>query len=220
MPALKSYSGKVDIFRNLSPATLEQIDHIKIEKRYSKNEVINREGEPARHIWFVKTGRIRSVRHLSKGQELTLTTIGPNIMFGACCAFSEGRYHCDHLADVDSVVARIPVENLKAILRFNPEASISLIENLSSRLHLARRMQTIDHENVEKRILYSLLLLKNDFGGVLQVTKRQIAEMAGTSIETCIRHMKVLEQQGMIASSRGRITVHHLDETLESQQTY
>ena len=200
----------VDIFRNLSPEALEQIARLKIERRYAKNEVITREGEAAHDIWVVKIGRIRSVRYLSKGYELILTTIGPKIMFGACCSYSEGKYHCDHVADVETVMMRIPAEDLKALMFSHPEIAFSMIENLSSRLHIARRMQTVDHENLEKRILHVLLLLRNEFGDNIPITRREIAEMAGTSVESCIRQMKKFERQKMIQSTRGKIILRNL----------
>ena len=212
MSSLKKCCLKyTDIFKNLPQPTLEQIDHIKVEKSYKKNEIIYREGEPAHYVWFVKTGRVRSVRHLSNGQVLTLVTLGPKVMFGICCGFSEGTYHCDYLADVDSVLIRIPVDTLKAVMRFNPEIAINLIENLSCRLHLVSRLQTVNHENVKSRLLYILQILKQEFGTILQITKRQIAEMAGTTLETCVRHMKTFEQNGMIASKRGKIIVLDLE---------
>jgi CRP-like cAMP-binding protein len=205
-----AYLKNVDIFKNLTAEALEQIARIKTERKYAKNELITREGEVARDIWFVKSGRIRSVRYLSKGYELILTTIGPRIMFGACCSFSEGKYHCDHVADVESVMVRIPAEDLKALMWAHPEIAFSMIENLSSRLHLARRMQTVDHENLEKRLLHVLLLLRNEFGDTIPITRREIAEMAGTSVESCIRQMKKFERQKMIQSSRGKIVLKNL----------
>ncbi len=208
----KNYLNSVDVFKNLSPEVLQHLDNFKIEKRYEKNEVLNLEGELAGDVWFVRMGRVRSVRHLSNGQDLILTTIGPNILFGVCCSFSEAKYHCDHVADIDSVVVRVAVENLKDIMSRHNELALSIIENLSSRLHMARRVQTMDHEKVEKRLMYTLRNLKAEVGDTIHLTKRELAEMAGTTVETCIRQMSIFEKKGLITTSRGLISVRNLGE--------
>jgi len=60
---------------------------------------------------------------------------------------------------------------------------------------------------VEKRILHVLVNLVSEFGNTIPLTRREIAEMAGTTVETSIRTFSRLEEEGLVSTSRGRIMV-------------
>jgi len=204
------YLRKVDLFKNLSDLILDQIAQAKIEKQYPKNTRFISEGEPAQFIWFVKTGHIRRTKQLSEGHLLALTTIGPGVAFGACCCFSEGKYHCDAVTEVESVLVKVPLAEMKELMRKYPAISVNMVENLASRLHLARDMQTFDHESLEKRLHHILVLLKNEYGNVIPITRRELADLAGTTIESTIRYVKIFERRKMLQTTRGKINVQNL----------
>jgi CRP-like cAMP-binding protein len=68
-------------------------------------------------------------------------------------------------------------------------------------------MQTFEQESVEKRILHVLADMVLEFGNTIPLTRREIAEMAGTTVETSIRTFSKLEGEGLVSTSRGRIFV-------------
>ncbi len=62
-------------------------------------------------------------------------------------------------------------------------------------------------ERVEQRIAGILVMLSSKFGPELPFTRQEIADMAGTTIETTIRVMTRFKENSIIKSARGRITV-------------
>jgi CRP/FNR family transcriptional regulator len=78
-------------------------------------------------------------------------------------------------------------------------------------------MQTFDQESVEKRILHILVNLVAEFGNTIPLTRREIAEMTGTTVETCIRTFSNLEKEGLVSSARGKITVKSVQDLIDQQ---
>ncbi len=98
-----------------------------------------------------------------------------------------------------------------------PEMSKAVVTQLSKRLRQAKDMQVFDQESVEKRILHILVNLVTEFGNTIPLTRREIAEMTGTTVETCIRTFSELEREGLVSSSRGKITVKSVQDLIKRQ---
>jgi CRP/FNR family transcriptional regulator len=79
-------------------------------------------------------------------------------------------------------------------------------------------MQTFDQESVEKRTLHVLLSLVEEFGNTIPLTRKEIAEMVGTTVETSIRTFSRLEEEGLVSTSRGRIVIKDVKELEERME--
>jgi CRP/FNR family transcriptional regulator, nitrogen oxide reductase regulator len=207
LPKPVSFLGTIDIFQKLPPAELVLLESKMTVKKYKKNEPIFLEGDPAKSIWFVKEGRVKAVKHLPQGRDLTVCTMGKSNMFGTCCCFSAESYPCNSVAESDTTVVSVPMAEFTAWMAKYPEISKGLVSHLSKRLRQSKDMQSFDQESVEKRILHVLTNLVSEFGAAIPLTRKEIAEMAGTTVETCIRTFRVLEEEGLVETARGLITI-------------
>jgi CRP-like cAMP-binding protein len=63
------------------------------------------------------------------------------------------------------------------------------------------------HDSVERRIAQTLLALRNKFGDTIPLTRREIAELAVTTLETAIRTIVQFQQAGWVRSSRSKIEI-------------
>ena len=67
------------------------------------------------------------------------------------------------------------------------------------------------YDPVERRLAQALLRLSKKFGATIPLTKHELAELANTTVETTIRILSQLKQQGVVASSRGSTTIKKAD---------
>jgi CRP-like cAMP-binding protein len=203
----KSFLAASELFKKLSPAALAEIERHAVEKHYKRNDSIFFEGDPAQSVWFVKSGYVKAVNHGSSGQCQTLCMTGVNGMFGSCCAFGQGQYPCHSVAVTDAVVVSVPMTDFMNLLSKYSEIGSALVRSLSERLRRSKDDQTFEKEPVEVRVLHILVNLVEQFGKTIPLTRREIAEMAGTTVETSIRTFLHLEKEGLVSTSRGKITV-------------
>jgi CRP/FNR family transcriptional regulator len=141
--------------------------------------------------------------------------VGANNMFGTCCCFGGGSYPCHTMAETETTVVSLPMQDFLNLMEKNPDVSKAVVAQLSKRLRQAKDMQTFDQESVEKRILHILVSLVSEFGNTIPLTRREIAEMTGTTVETCIRTFSSLEKDGYVSSARGKITVKSVQDLAE-----
>ncbi len=214
----KSFLSTLEIFKGLPASQAAEIEKTMVEKKYAKGDSIFLEGDPAEFVWFVKEGYVKAVIHSSNGRDQTLCMIGANNMFGTCCCFGGGKHPCNTVAETETTVAAYPMQDFLVLLGKYPEMSKAIVNHLSERLRQSKDMQSFEQETVEKRILHVLVNLVSEFGNTIPLTRREIAEMAGTTVETCIRTFSALEKEGLVSSARGRITVKSVQGLADRQE--
>jgi CRP/FNR family transcriptional regulator len=212
--ATKSFISTLDIFKKVPAVQLLEIEKKMIERRYARGESLFLEGDPAENVWFVKEGHVKAVIHTSGGKDLTLCMVGANSLFGTCCCFGGGQYPCHTVAETEVTVVSYPMQDFLGLMEKYPEMSKMVILQLSQRLRQSKDMQTFDKESVERRILHILVNLVSEFGNTIPLTRREIAEMTGTTVETCIRTFSILEKDGLVSSARGKITVKNIQDLI------
>jgi CRP-like cAMP-binding protein len=102
------------------------------------------------------------------------------------------------------------------LVQNNPTLAWSLIEELGRRLQSAHEtIRSLAVEKVEQRIARLLLRLAAAAGEKrgdavvinVRVTRQEIADMVGTTVETAIRVMSKLRRLGLVDSKRGLIRI-------------
>lgn len=214
--APKSFLGTIEIFKDVPEEALREIEKRMVEKKYVKQDSITLEGDPAEVVWFVKEGHVKAVSHVASGRCQTLCMVGARKMFGTCCCFAGGKYPCHCVAETDATVVSLPMTDFSNLLNRYPQIGLALVRQISGRLRRSKDTQAFDQETVEKRILHALRDLVEEFGTTIPLTRREIAEMVGTTVETSIRTFSHLEQEGLVATGRGKIMVKSVKE-LESR---
>ena len=203
----RNFIASMDLFKGLPPEVLSEIERRVIEKKYAKGSSIFLEGDAAKFVWFVKEGHVKAVIHSPNGHCQSLCMVGAQKMFGACCSFGGGTYPCNSVAETDVTVVSFPLSDFLALMGRFPQISQAVIQQLSKRLRDSKETQTFEQESVEKRILHILLNMAAEFGNTIPLTRREIAEMAGTTVETSIRTFSKLSGLGLVSTVRGRITL-------------
>lgn len=208
----KGLLAGLEIFRKLPAEALREAEKSVLERKYAKGDSIFLEGDPADYVWFVKEGHVKAVVHSAGGRDMTLCMNGSQTMFGSCCCFGEKTYACNGIAETDVTILAYPMGEFLGLLDRHPALSQAVVEELSKRLRQSKDMQAFEQESVEKRILHVLANLAAEFGNTIPLTRREIAEMAGTTVETSIRTFSRFEEEGLVATSRGKITLKSLKE--------
>jgi len=208
--ATKCFLATTEIFKKAPADILREMEKKMVERKYAKQESIFLEGDPAESVWFVKEGYVKAEVHAASGRCQTLCMVGATQMFGSCCSFGGGEYPCHTVAETDVTVVSLPMAEFLSLLSRVPEMSSALVAQLSKRLRESKDMQTFEQESVEKRILHVLAKMTELYGTTIPLTRREIAEMAGTTVETSIRTFSKLEETGLVSSARGRITIRNI----------
>jgi CRP-like cAMP-binding protein len=200
--------SKIEPFKTLPFEALQEIEKQVNEKKYAKREYIFMQDDPAEYVWFVKDGHVTIANHSKGGRSQTLSVIGSGKMFGYL-GMRGGEYGVYSIAETDVTVISISSQVFMNLMDKFPDVGKAVLLDLSDRLRQSKTMHVYAQETAEKRILNVLLKLFDEFGETNPMTRKEIAEMAGISVETCIRVFTRLEEGGLIESGNRGFAVHN-----------
>ncbi len=206
-----AFLNGVALLKRLSVSERQQLGRVARERTYAKGETVFRAGDPADAVCIVKEGRVHLMKFLDSGQASTTCVMTPGEPFCCLPALDRKPYPVDAIAAVDSVVVRIPTSAFHELLSKNPSFLQDTLCLFCDRLRQVEDRSCMMYESVERRLAQALLTLSHKFGTTIPLTKQELAELASTTVETTIRVLSHLKQQGILTSHRGSTTIVNAD---------
>lgn len=195
---------QAELFRALAPETLARVRPHLRERAFYRHRVLFREGDRAASLWVVRRGAVRIYHVSGDGRPTTLETLGPGEVFGALSVLDEDAYRVSAEALEEGFAWCLAREVLQRLLGEDPRIGIEMLRIVSSRLHSAHlQIHSFAHDRAPARLARALLHSLRD--GPACVTRRDLAEAAGTTVETAIRVLRRFEREGLVRSEAGRI---------------
>ena len=180
---------------DLSHRTVSSAEH-----KYSKGIEIFGEAEPADYICQVIAGAVRSHKLLSDGRR----QIGAFHLVGDIFGLENGNFHrFTAEAIVDSTVRLMKRESLERVAKTDPAIVRTLLSMTTETLqHAENHMLLLGRKNALERVAAFLLEMHRRLSpaGViaLPMSRRDIADYLGLTIETVSRSLSVLQKKGLL----------------------
>ena len=210
----------IPVFSVLSSSEMEEVKPYLTPMKFKKKEVVFSEGDTSDWLYVVTKGKVKITKLSSSGRELILEVIAPYEIFGAVAVMRGFPYPANAVAMEYAEVLRISRSNLMRILDRFPNLMYCMAMNIGDRIKGSHEaLKNIAVEKVESRIA-SLLLKLADKAGVktdktvaidMKLTKQDLAEMVGTTVETSIRTMSKFKKQGVVSEKGGNIVITDLN---------
>lgn len=186
-------------------------------RAYEKGETIFAEGDPADRIQFIFVGKVKIVK-AAPSRDLILEILGPGEPVGAVAVFERFPYPAAALALEPTGVISIPEREFFSLMQKHPDIMRRLLAGLTRRLMALNRRMADMTGSVEYRAarLFTTLAERvgQKRGGAvfipLALTRQEIADLIGTTIETAIRIMSRWQKDGLIETDKGGFLVARL----------
>lgn len=149
------------------------------------------------------------MRHLDDGSGVTLHVARAGDSFAEAALFAV-RYHCDAVAETDSLVQAVPKADLLAALKREPEAMLGYARHLSRQVRdLRARLELRNIRSAQLRLLAWLRL--NALGEPPMVTLdrpwTEIAPELGLTHEAVYRALAALQKARKIRRQKDMIQI-------------
>ncbi len=208
---------KSEIFSSLKDEELNKTSMFFEKITFKNDEIIFVEGDPSDKFYIVAEGNVKILKHSLAGKDIILEIMSTGDVFGGVAVLDKKPYPASAQAMESTTVIRISRQNLLKIMEEYPILKLEIVKYFSDKLRDAHEMlKNIATERVERRIA-SLLLKLSEKVGVeesgytkidFQLTRQEISEMVGTTVETCIRTMSKFQKNRMVKSENGRISIN------------
>lgn len=208
-------TGSLDRFIDEARA-LEAIKHLSENREvrhFRKKDLIFREGENPRWLYFVESGKVKVYKTSDDGRELIVKMAQAGDFLGFLALFSENTYPESAAALEDCVIRLVPRQDFIALVFGNRDVNARFIKMLAG--HIAEREQQLielAYNSVRKRVATALSNLSEQTGGTeLHLLREDLAALAGTAKETLIRTLTDFKNEGLIDIREGVVHVLKVD---------
>lgn len=180
-------------------------------KKVNKGEIIFLEGTHACFYFQLIEGRVRWVNINDEGREFIQVMIEPGESFGELPMFDDKPYAATAIADEDCVLLRLHKSNFHQMIRSSFDLHYRFTQLLVSRLRFKfLTLKEVAYHSPEHRISTMLNYYKRSRGlgnalCKLHLTRQQLADMTGLRVETVIRTIRQLHEQGSLKIQRGKV---------------
>lgn len=198
-------------FKDLSHDAIHEINTLFSAHSYDADQTIYLAGDPAAHLYVVATGRAKLLRHAPNGQEVVLELLVPGDFFGSLPLMGDDTHVDTARSHTASCILTISADDFQQILERHPQVSLSLLEITGARLREARALiHHLSASPVESRLAATLLKLGRKLGDQqgdrlliqLPLSRQDLADMTGATVETVSRIMSQFRKQGLVESGR------------------
>lgn len=194
--------------------------------QFEREAIIFQQGDACDRVWFLRQGRVKIVHQEEDGREVILELVSPGELFGGAVIFQpQHPATAKAMADIETI--SFSSQAYSRFLTDHPTVALKLIRMLGQRLHSVLDLHILVGERVERRIAHILLKLADRVGradddGLLltiPLSRQDLADMAGTTLETAIRTMSRFRAQGLLETKRGGyLVITNLERLREQAQ--
>ncbi|MDH4163420.1 MAG: Crp/Fnr family transcriptional regulator [Nitrospirota bacterium] len=210
----------VSLFKDLSDAEYKELEPYLATSEIKKKETIFSEGEPPEWFYVVLSGKVKITKLSQDGKEIILEVISPTDIFGGVAVIKGFPYPANAVAMEDSEILKISRKNLMRLVDRFPNLMYCMAMQLGDRMKSSYdSLKNIALERVEARIAALLLKLAGKIGketkeGLvidMRLTKQDVADMVGTTVETSIRTFSKFKKQELVSEVDGKIVIKDRD---------
>ena len=204
------------VFSFLKDDDIKKIAAYFSKASFKNNETIFNEGDPSDIFYILAEGNVKIVKHSVMGKDIILEVMSPGDIFGGVAVLDKKPYPATAQAMKSAEIIKIWRDDLVKIMEEYPGLKLEIANYFSDKLRDSHEtLKNFATERVGRRIASLLLKLseKAEIDGEgykkidFHLTRQEISEMVGTTVETCIRTMSKLQKSGMIKTAEGSISV-------------
>jgi CRP/FNR family transcriptional regulator len=208
--------NNIGLFNDIDQSDLKEITSYFKTVKFSKKETIFDEGDQPNWLYIVLDGKIKITKLSKDGKEIILELVAPREFFGGVAVINNFPYPANAVAMEASEILKISRKELIKLIDIYPQLMINLTKNISARIKNSHEaLKNMALEKVEARIATLLLKLAEKSGEIIEkgtqinikLTKLDIAEMVGTTVETAIRTMSKFKKNKYLTETSGFIVI-------------
>ncbi len=184
---------------------------------YKKGEVIIRQGTPVSGIYFIHTGKVKVYITGNEDRVQIVRLAGSGSIIGHRGIGHHMLYPISTAAMDVSGICFIPIGFFMDALHRNNALTLNLLMVYADEMKKAEyKLLYSNQMTVRQRMAHTLLYLRDVFGikkseGLnylnVQISRKELSEIIGCSIEELIRTMSLMNKEGLIRIDSKRIAL-------------
>lgn len=199
------------VFRKLSAEDRERVARVSRVVPFPRGATIFAEGDPSDHFYVVTNGRVKVFKSTPAGKDVILEIFTAGDPLGAVAVYEGLRFPASAVALEPTTCVLIPRGDFFALIEQHPSLVRGLLLGLTQRLvELTTRLTDLTGGRVEPRFARLFLKMAQDSGQAVPagtfipvvLSRQELADLTGTTIETAIRIMSRWGKQDIVRTEK------------------
>jgi CRP-like cAMP-binding protein len=182
---------------------------------FNKKEIIFRQNTRTSHIMFLKSGMVKIFKQGRNSKFIILKVSVPNDYLGLLSIYGGDTHHYSASAIHPSEICFVDINIFNKIIKKNGEFAAMIIKTISSNgLFIFDRLMSQSHKQLPGRIAdvilyFSEVIFKSE-EFEFPFTRRELAELAGTTKESFIRTLAEFKNDKIIDLDGSMVKVNSM----------
>jgi CRP-like cAMP-binding protein len=182
---------------------------------FKRGEILLTEGAHSGRTFLIEQGQVKVTASSLNGYTTLLAFRGPGELIGELSALDNGTRSGTATAISGVEAIAIPAAHFRSLLAEHGELALAVLKSVIARLRDSdRRRAEFGSHSTRARVASLLVELVDNLdtpepraAKVIVVTQQELAGAVGTSRESVVRSLRELRRDGLVETSRGKVTV-------------
>jgi CRP-like cAMP-binding protein len=209
----RRHLSNTGLFRGLDDHAVRDILGSGLQRRFTADAVLLRQGDAPSTIFLVGSGRIKMTAVDAQGLQKTLRFMEDGDIIGCAAVFGGFPYPATATATTESAVSAWGAAGFEALMRRYPALATNALGIVGMRAEdMLRRLHGATTEAVDQRIARVIIKLDQEQAGSgggddLHVTRQELAELSDTTTFSASRIIAAWHRDGIVMAGRGRLRI-------------
>lgn len=179
-------------------------------KTLKKKTEIFAEGDLPLHVYFIKSGNVKTFKSNPDGKELIINLYATNDFFGFEEVLENTNYQESAVTMQDTELITIPRHDFMLLIQNHPDVSKSFISLLCKKVaEREAQLLNLAYNSVRQRTAEALLKADTlrDSKSAISISRDDLAKMVGTAAESVIRVLSDFKNEGLIETDGAKIKI-------------
>jgi len=194
--------------------TLEKMMDEMSYSDYKKKQRVYAEGTNPHYLFYLKSGKVRTYKTNEVGKELTVGLYNAGEFFGYF-ALIENSIYKENAETMESCeIGTISREDFNKLVSNHKETASKFIRLLAEKVtEKEDQLINLAYNSLRKRVANAILFLYRKYKAeendhfLIQISREDLAHIAGTTTESLIRTISDFKNEKLISSESGSIKV-------------
>jgi CRP-like cAMP-binding protein len=199
-------------FQTLTPEEIELIRSSKTQVLFKKGDNLTKQGTFASYVLFMVKGLAKQYIESDNGKSFNLRIIKPAEFIGLTSVFTSNTFNYSSVALTDCHVFLVEKSAILQIFPQNGVFGLGITKRyFEQNVNVYDTLRTVLYKQMNGRMAAALLYidgLKTEYPEIFSLLSRKdLADFAGTSTESAVKLLKSFEKDGIIALNDKDISI-------------
>jgi CRP-like cAMP-binding protein len=204
------------LFDGLGDAEYAKLNHKRLEYKFTKGELIRKEGDKVNSFLYVRNGLVKLFKTDNNGKDHILSINKPGDFINLLTIFSDSNYSFSITALEDTFICEVELDVLKELVLNNGNFALKILNRMSKIADsIIESSYEIHKKQMKGRVAYILAFLATKIYHSntikLPITRREIGQLISMTTENVIRTLSEFRKDEIISIDNKTITILDFD---------